>query len=371
MTSSDLAVAPAPATVPVLPPAAPTAAIPPGPEVTADEIVFRVADPEHDLGGVGLVQEVRVPGDKLGFASVPGGWELRLPRPPVARMEYRLNIDGGEVCDPANPLRSPGAFGDKSVVEFPGYVRPAWLDATPPEGTSTELRVPSRYLGEDVYVRIWSPAGTDPAGPLPLLVAHDGPEYDALSRLTHYCAATIDAGELPAFRVALLGPGQRDEWYSASVAYARALVLAVLPAIRREVGVAGPVAAMGASLGGLAALHASRWRPGTFGGLFLQSGSFFSRRLDPGERAFSRYARITRWVADTRRGVTKTDPVPVTLTCGGLEENLANNRQMTEILRGQGYPVELAELPDVHNYTAWRDAFDPHLTDLLRRTWAG
>lgn len=364
MTSSDVAVAPARPAVPVTP-------VPPaGPEVTADRVIFRVADPDHSHPQVGLAQEVRVPGDRLGFTRTSGGWELSLPRPPVARMEYRLEIGGEQVCDPANPLRSPGAFGDKSVVEFPGYARPAWLDASPPAGTGTELRIPSRYLGEEVYVRIWSPAGVVPQDPLPLLVAHDGPEYDQLSALTTYGAAMIDAGRLPAHRVALLGPGHRDEWYSASVAYARALVLAVLPAVRREVAVDGPLAAMGASLGGLAALHASRWRPGTFGGLFLQSGSFFSRRLDRGERAFARYARITRWVADTRRGVTKADPVPVTLTCGAIEENLANNRQMAEVLRAQGYPVELVEVPDVHNYTAWRDAFDPYLTDLLRRTWA-
>jgi hypothetical protein len=27
------------------------------------------------------------------------------------------------------------------------------------------------------------------------------------------------------------------------------------------------------------------------------------------------------------------------------------------------------ELPDVHNYVAWRDAFDPHLTGLLVEVW--
>jgi enterochelin esterase family protein len=27
----------------------------------------------------------------------------------------------------------------------------------------------------------------------------------------------------------------------------------------------------------------------------------------------------------------------------------------------------LHEVPDLHNYTAWRDAFDPHLTALLTR----
>ena len=44
---------------------------------------------------------------------------------------------------------------------------------------------------------------------------------------------------------------------------------------------------------------------------------------------------------------------------------MANNRLMTQVLRADGYPANLHEVPDMHNYTAWRDAFDPHLTRLL------
>ena len=43
---------------------------------------------------------------------------------------------------------------------------------------------------------------------------------------------------------------------------------------------------------------------------------------------------------------------------------------MAEVLHRQGYRAGLAELPDVHNYVAWRDAFDPHLTGLLSEVWA-
>ena len=35
----------------------------------------------------------------------------------------------------------------------------------------------------------------------------------------------------------------------------------------------------------------------------------------------------------------------------------------------QGYDVELHEVPDMHNYTGWRDALDPHLTGLLAQVW--
>jgi len=50
-------------------------------------------------------------------------------------------------------------------------------------------------------------------------------------------------------------------------------------------------------------------------------------------------------------------------------ENLKNNRLLASALAAQGYDVHLAEVPDLHNYTAWRDALDPDLTRLLARLW--
>jgi enterochelin esterase family protein len=57
----------------------------------------------------------------------------------------------------------------------------------------------------------------------------------------------------------------------------------------------------------------------------------------------------------------------VVLTCGVIEENIENNRLMARALQVRGYPAALHEVPDMHNYTAWRDAFDPYLTRLLRQ----
>jgi enterochelin esterase-like enzyme len=140
------------------------------------------------------------------------------------------------------------------------------------------------------------------------------------------------------------------------------------------VAVCGPVVGLGASLGGLAMLHAQRRHDTTFGALFLQSGSFFDPWLDRQERDFPWFARITRVVAAVRAPATgprrPPRPVPVTLTCGTGEENLANNRQLATALAAAGYPVRLVEVPDAHNYVAWRDAFDPALVDLLGSVWS-
>ena len=61
--------------------------------------------------------------------------------------------------------------------------------------------------------------------------------------------------------------------------------------------------------------------------------------------------------------------IPVTLTCGAVDENLANNRAVASALDRQGYDVGLVVNRDAHNYVGWRDIFDPHLVDLLARVW--
>lgn len=335
-------------------------------------VTLRYPDPQARLAGVRLAVD-RVLGVAGEFARDGDGWVLALARPPVARLEYQLELrhpDGSSewVCDPGNPERAPGAFGDKSVLRFPDYVAPAWLGAESVAGETRELTVAAPGLGGEVAVRVWSPAGTPPRAPLPLLVAHDGPEYDALGALTHFAGAMVRAGRLPAHRLALLAPGHRDEWYSASARYASALAARVLPAVGHAVAVAGAPAAMGASLGALAMLHAHRRYPGLFGALFLQSGSFFLPRFDAQEAGFGRYRRIVRFVRATLRG-EGARPLPVALTCGLPEENVHNNQVMAHALATQGYPATLHLGADLHNYTAWRDAWDPHLTTLLAGIW--
>ena len=80
------------------------------------------------------------------------------------------------------------------------------------------------------------------------------------------------------------------------------------------------------------------------------------------------------YAIDARTGVEVArrvlpDPVPVAMTCGAEEENILNNRSMTAALGEQGYAATLVEVPDLHNYTGWRDALHPHLTRLLARVW--
>jgi enterochelin esterase-like enzyme len=334
-------------------------------------LTFRLADPERRYAAVRLCSDLALADGERSYVRDGDDWVLELEPPAIQRLEYHVEVtdrDGATQTgpDPGNPLRAPGAFGEKSVLLLPGYAPPAWLEAEAVEGRYQEFGVRGRGLGANVTGRIWSPLTDEP---LPLLVAHDGPEYDKLAFLTRYAAAQIAAGTLPPHRVALLAPGPRDEWYSASALYSRALYVDVIPALRAAAAVTGEPIGMGASLGALAMLVTQRRAPGTFAALFLQSGSFFMPHFDSQESGFARYARIVRVVRRILRASEHPRPVPVQLTCGTAEENLFNNRVMARSLAEQGYAARLDEVPDLHNYTAWRDAFDPHLTRLLQDVW--
>jgi enterochelin esterase-like enzyme len=249
------------------------------------------------------------------------------------------------------------------VVEFPGYEPPEWVgDDQSAAGDLRELELPGR-LGVTAF--LWSAADTDPGEPLPLLLVHDGPEYAEYSSLLRLLDHAVAFGEVPPFRAALLPPpGDRNETYSASARYARALVAEWLPSLQPYSG--RPVG-LGASLGALAWLHAHWTYPHALGGLFLQSGSFFRRRLDPQEAGTPRFARITRFVSRVFGGRSEIEHVPVTLTCGTAEENLGNNRALAAALRAAGWQAPLVEHPDAHNWISWRDSLHPHLAQLLLR----
>jgi enterochelin esterase-like enzyme len=307
-------------------------------------------------------------------------WELRLRVPEgIHRLEYQLELvhaDGSTeiVTDPGNPLRATAPFGDRSVVELDEYEPPIWLeDEDAPLGSIEAFSVPSRLLRTDISGLLWSAHDVAADEPLPMLYVHDGPEYVEHSHLLRLFDSAIAELEVRPFRAALLRPPlDRNETYSASARYAKALAIEIVPGIEEltaTIDLRGARVAMGASLGALAAFHVHRVQPRLFGALFLQSGSFFTRATDPQESGFARFARVTRFVRAVHGEQSWRDPVPTVMTCGGTEENLANNRALRDALVRQRYDVRLHEHPDVHNWVSWRDALYPHLVELLDRLW--
>lgn len=332
---------------------------------------FRFDPEDPEVSAVDLDCDPAVPGPRA-LQRDGDGWHLYLPHPPLQRLEYRFTVTRGShvetVLDPANPLRVSTAFGDRSVVELPGYTAPWWLAAPTVEGRSTALGLAGE-TADDVPVTVWSPASLADDDPAPILLVHDGPEYDALASITTYSAALVEAGALPPHRVVLAHPVLRDAWYSGSPRYLRTVADAGLDRLGERFAVSGPTVVVGASLGGLTALLLGVLGAPRIGGVLAQSGSFFQVRHDDSESGYRYFGRISRTVQSLLDMRHVEHPLVVGMTCGGLEENLANNRDMAAALTRAGHDVTLREVADLHNYTAWRDALDPALTEVLHRLW--
>jgi enterochelin esterase-like enzyme len=331
-------------------------------------VVIRHPDPGHAASTVTLWSDLEL--DDTTFAAVPEGWELTLSDLPVDRLEYLVAVDGDMRLDATQPLRVDGAFGEHSWLPLAGYSEPSWLGWPRIEGESDDARLEDTPVGA-IDLTVWAPAGSLVDEPLPLLLSHDGPEMAAYGGLLDYVASGIEAGILPRMRVALLHPGARNERYAANPAYTKALTEDVIPHLLAVCPTEHPPVIMGQSLGALAALHAAWTAPTAFGGLCLQSGSFFTPDLDPQESGFEWWTEITSFVRTVFDAQSARPDAPrMALVCGSAEENYANNRLMAAHLSLTGVHLTWGEVRDGHTWTCWRDTLHPHLTDLLTAVWS-
>lgn len=344
--------------------------------VRADELVFRLPDPTHDLRDVHLWHDLDLPGWPHELAAVTGGWQLVWPCPPADRVEYQftahhpaLGPDRAFLLDPGNPRTVDGAFGPHSWLPLPGYREPAWLGGGGIDSHHVAHTLTDTPVG-DVDLVVWSPADAPVDEPLPMLLAHDGPELERYAGLTHVCAALVAQGRLPRLRVTLLAPGDRNPRYAANPAYALMLAEHLVPRLREAHPSEHPLVLAGPSLGGLAALHAEWCHPGLVGGLLLLSGSFFTPQLDGQESNFEFWSRIVDFVGRVHGAAQPPSRPVVAMGWGSVEENRHNNAALATRLGELGLPVRTATVRDGHNFTCWRDLLDPLLPDLLTSVWS-
>src|ERR1700733_7614836 len=97
-----------------------------GTAATAAEIIFRLPDAADGVARATVWLDLDHHREPPPMLRVAAGWELRITRPPVQRLEYLFAVEYGDgtqamICDPTNRARTPTAFGDHSVIEFPGY----------------------------------------------------------------------------------------------------------------------------------------------------------------------------------------------------------------------------------------------------------
>lgn len=288
-------------------------------------------------------------------------WYLVLELPPHSVLQYKLNLRHGDegrwVLDPMNPERAFDPFGANSVcrtgVETPEWTRPD-PDARP--GDMVDVRLFSKAFDEERNLLLYLPARFRRSRRYPLLVVHDGHDYLKYSNLKTVLDNLIHRQEVAPMIVALTQSPDRLVEYPDDDRHVRFLTDEVVPVlerdypIRREPRTRG---LMGASFGAVASLSCAWRRPGAWGRLLLQSGSFAFTDIGPNRRGPA-FDPVVDFVNAFRREPGRPSD-KVFMSCGTYESLIYENRSMVPLLKDTGMEVRYVEARDGHNWINWRD----------------
>jgi enterochelin esterase-like enzyme len=289
-------------------------------------------------------------------------WHLTLEIPPGSRVEYKLEVvrggHGEWIQDPLNPNRARDPFGANSVAHGTGYTVPEWIARDPeaPGGTLDEIKFDSQVFGRR-GIALYLPARYRRTRRYPLLVVHDGHDYLHYASLGTILDNLIHRREIPELIVALTSSPNRLNEYAGDERHARFLTDELVPNLERTLPVEARPAGrclMGASFGAVASLATALYRPGFYGRLLLQSGSFAF--TDIGDRN-ARGPLFDPIVA--RMNHYRAEPIAMServfISCGMYESLIYENRSLAPLLMATGMEVRYVEARDGHNWENWRD----------------
>jgi len=299
-------------------------------------------------------------------------WVLTMDLPQGSRFEYKFEVvRNGErelLLDALNGVVAHDPFGANSVCQGYGYQRPTWTLPDPEvrPGRIVQLPVRSRAFEGRRDVEVYLPARFKRSRSYPLLMVHDGLDYLRYADLKTVLDNLIHRLEIPAMIVAMTQSPDRLVEYTGDPRHARFLVEELLPAVAAGFPLIDDPAArglLGASLGGVAALHAASLHPDCFGQLLLQSGSFAFSDLGHHQKG-PVFDPVVRFMNGYRK-----NPFPlarkVYLSCGIYESLIYENRSIVPLLQAQGMQVHFEEARDAHNWENWRDRLRSALTWLF------
>lgn len=289
-------------------------------------------------------------------------WAATIELPKGSRIEYKFEVssEGARhlVLDPLNDVIAHDPFGANSVCQGFGYERPPWTMHNPEARVG---KIETRQLQSKVFkgareLQVYLPARFRRNRRYPLLIVHDGRDYLQFADFKTVLDNLITSLEIPPMIVAMIQSPDRLHEYAGDDRHAGFLSEELLPFMIAEYPLIDEPASraiMGASFGGVAALHAA-WRyPELYGRLLLQSGSYAFSDIGRHQRG-PVFDPVVRFMNEFR----ENPGVPaerIYMSCGIYESLIYENRSLLPRLQQQGIEVRFEEVRDAHNWENWRD----------------
>ncbi len=289
-------------------------------------------------------------------------WYLTLELPLESRVEYKIDVvrggHGEWIQDPLNKNLARDPFGANSVAHGAAYQVPEWTRPDPraAPGRMDEIAIDSAVFGRRA-IGVYVPARFRRTRRYPLLVVHDGHDYLHYASLGAVLDNLIARLEIPDMVVALTSSPDRLREYADDERHARFLTDDLVPTLERLFPLdAQPKGRclMGASFGAVASLSAAWRRPGFYGRLLLQSGSFAFTDIGDRNHRGPLFDPIVAFINRFR-----AEPAAVAervfVSCGMYESLIYENRSLVPMLQSTGMDVRYVEARDGHNWENWRD----------------
>ncbi len=289
-------------------------------------------------------------------------WHLTLELPTGSRVEYKLEVvrggHGEWIEDPLNPNRTRDPFGTNSVAHGTGYEIPEWIHPDPlvTPGRLDEIMIDSAVFGRRSF-GLYLPARFRTTKRYPLLVVHDGHDYLRFASIGTILDNLIGRLEIPDMVVALTSSPARLVEYANDERHARFLGDELVPFLEKLFPIAPQPQSrclMGASFGAVAALSAAWRRPGFYGRLLLQSGSFAFTDIGDRNHRGPLFDPVVAFMNQLRAQPAAVSE-RVFVSCGTYESLIYENRSLVPMLQATGMDVRYVEARDGHNWENWRD----------------
>lgn len=319
----------------------------------------------QDVDGVWLRHRIVGWPDDLAMINLPGTplWYVTMQVPGESRVEYQFEtLRGGSwerSNDPRNPRVARSPMGESSVCFGPGYTVPDWTRPDPDARTGelVELELASRAQRRKNPVTLYLPARFTTRATYPLLVVHDGGDYLEYAAMRTVLDNLIHRLDLAETVVAFTHPGDRLVEYPNNAAHARWIADELVPHLEAEYPLVGHPdgrCLMGSSFGAVASFSTAHRRPGVFGSLLLQSGSFVFTDIGRDHGGGPAFDPVVKFVNRYRGRPTRVVE-RMFVSCGVYEPLIVQNRSMVPVWTETGMTLNYVESRDGHNWESWRD----------------
>jgi enterochelin esterase family protein len=309
---------------------------------------------------VTLHSQLPGPRESHEFTCLPGTDLFYLQREVEAdaRIDYKFILDDGEwILDPWNLRQQESAFGTSSYFWMPAYRAPDFAHHPGHRhGTLEEIVWTSEILGNERPVKVYVPPGGEAGQRFRSVYVHDGFDYINFTSILDLVDNAQANGRVPPVLLVLVPPLEREKEYRAHAGFARAITSELLPLVEEDYPVrtdAPSRATLGASMGGLCAVHLAASYPDVFGNCAGQSSAFFQESpLD--------LVPLNLTSAAPRKDLR------IHFDVGTYEKHyvrdlLTGNRKFSAAIRAKGYPLQYLEVHEGHSWGSWRARIIPAL----------